>query len=30
MIYNDFKNDNESNNEPCLIIAYKYDLRYEL
>ena len=30
MRYNDFKNDNESHNEPSLTIACRYDLRYEL
>jgi hypothetical protein len=30
MRYNDFKNDKESNNEPSLTIACRYDLRYEL
>ena len=30
MRYNDFKNDIESNNEPSLTIACRYDLRYEL
>ena len=30
MRYNDLKNDIESNNEPNLTIACRYDLRYEL
>ena len=30
MRYNDFKNDNESNNEASLTIACRYDLKYEL